>query len=179
MDNKLKWYVLRVVSGKEKKCKELIDKEVEKNPILNKNIKNVVLPLEKVYKVRKGKKYSQDRNFYPGYIIIEANMDGEIKLTIESIPNVMHFLKDGKSPIPLRPIEVNRMLNRVDENKDLTDYDIPFIVGENVEIIDGPFKSFNGEIVKIDIEKKIAKLNVKIFGRETPLELNFLQINKI
>jgi transcriptional antiterminator NusG len=179
MENKLKWYVLRVVSGKEKKCKELIDKEVEKNPILNKSVKNVVLPLEKVYKVRKGKKYSQDRNFYPGYIIIEAYMDGEIMLTIEAIPDVIHFLKDGRNPIPLRPIEVNRMLNRVDENKDLTDYDVPFIIGENVEIGDGPFKSFNGEIVQIDNDKKTVKLNVKIFGRETPLELSFLQIDKI
>lgn len=174
-----KWYVLRVISGKERKCKELIDKEVEKNPLLNKNIKNVVLPLEKVYKLRNGKKYSQDRNFYPGYIIIESIMDAEIMLLLESIPNVMHFLKEDKRPIPLKTEEVNRMLNRVDENKDKIDYDIPFIVGENVQIGDGPFKSFHGEIVDIDNEKKKVKLNVKIFGRETPLELSFLQIDKV
>lgn len=178
MENK-KWYVLRVVNGKEKKCKEYIENEIEKNEELSKNISNVLLPVEKVYKVRRGKKYAIDRNFYPGYIIIEANLNGKTISDIESIPNVMNFLKTGNKIIPLKNSEIDRILNKVDKEKDMTKYDIPFIIGENVQISDGPFKSFNGEITDINEQKKTLKLNVKIFGRDTSLELKFHQVDKI
>lgn len=174
-----KWYVLRVVGGKEKKCKEYIENEIEKNYTLSKNISNVLLPVEKVYKVRKGKKYAIDRNFYPGYILIEANLDGNTISSIESMPDVMNFLKSGNKLSPLKKNEIDRILNKVDETKEMTKFDIPFIVGENVEISDGPFKSFNGEITDINEHKKTLKLNVKIFGRDTSLELNFHQVDKI
>lgn len=179
MENKSKWYALRVVSGKERKSKEFIDKEVEKNESISRLVHNVVLPIEKVYKIRNGKKYSTDRNFYPGYILIETDMSGEVQHTIENLPNVMYFLKEGKKPIALRPIEVNRMLSKVDELKDQTDFESPFILGESVQITDGPFASFYGVITNLDEEKKKVKLNVKIFGRETPLEMSFLQIDKV
>lgn len=177
--NKDKWYALRVVSGKERKVKEYIDKVLETDENLSKLVKNVVLPTEKVYKVRKGKKYSMDKNFFPGYLLVEANMCGEVIHSIEKITNVIHFLKEGKKAIPLRDSEVNRMLIRVDESEEKSELDVPFIVGEKIQITDGPFASFTGEITSIDKIKKRAKVDVKIFGRDTPLELDFLQIDKI
>lgn len=174
-----KWYALRVVSGKEKKVKEYLDKEIEKYDFLKNSIKNVILPMEKVYRIRKGKKYSSDRNFYPGYLLVEGNINGEVIHKIEDSPNVMHFLKDKKTPIPIRESEMKRILNKVDKIKEQTEFDVPYIVGESVQIVDGPFSSFNGVINEIDEDKKRVKVIVKIFGRETPLELNFLQIDKM
>ena len=174
-----KWYALRVISGKEKKCEELINKELENDEYLKNNISDVVLPIEKVFKVKKGRKYAIDRNLYPGYIWVEAYRSNDIISKIESLTNVLNFLKDGTKIVPLRHNEVKRVLNKVNETKEMTEYDIPFIVGENVVINEGPFKSFNGEILKINEDKKTVKLNVKIFERDTPIELSFFQIDKI
>jgi transcription termination/antitermination protein NusG len=174
-----KWYVLRVVSGKEKKAKDLIDNEISKNPSISKYVNRAVLPLEKVFQVRSGKKYAKERNFYPGYILIEAELNGEVMQTLESLNNVISFLKDNGRPQPLKQIEINRILGKIDELREETDFDIPFIVGETIVITDGPFTSFNGDITDIDEIKKKVKINVRIFGRETPLELSFLQIDKV
>jgi transcriptional antiterminator NusG len=178
-----KWYALRVTSGKERKTKEYIENYLNKDDSINsitKYVHNIVLPLEKVYKVRNGKKYSSDRNFYPGYILIETNMSGEVLHVIEKMPNVIYFIKEDKKPIPLRDSEVKIILDRVDElTNNKTKIDIPFLVGEMVKITNGPFISFNGEITSINIDKKKLKLNVKIFGRETSLEVGFLQVDKI
>ncbi|MBI1192291.1 MAG: transcription termination/antitermination factor NusG [Bacteroidetes bacterium] len=175
-----KWYVLRVISGKERKLKEYIDMEITRSG-WDKTITQVLVPTEKVYKIKNGKRVIQERNFYPGYIMIEAipaGLSGEMISTIKNLTGVIHFL--GKeTPIPLRKSEVNRILGKVDEmQEEGTSMNEPFIVGETVKIIDGPFNEFLGNIEEIHEEKKKLKVNVKIFGRKTPVELNFMQVEK-
>ena len=177
-----KWYVLRVVSGKEKKVKEYLDKDITRND-WGKFIKTVFLPVEKVYKVQNGKKVMRERNFYPGYVMIEVEtgkLNDEIISTIKNMTNVIHFL--GKEdPIALRKAEVNKMLGKVDEMSGAGGMTMsePFIVGETIKIIDGPFNDFNGTIEEVNDEKKKLKVTVKIFGRATPVELNYMQVEKM
>ena len=176
-----KWYVLRVVSGKEKKIKEYLDVEIKRSGWGN-VISQVFVPVEKVYKVQAGKKVMRERNFYPGYIMIEAvegKLTDEMISTISNVSNVIHFLGKDK-PTALRKSEVNKMLGKADEVADqgLTMVE-PFILGETIKIIDGPFNDFNGTIEEVNEEKKKLKVTVKIFGRATPVELNFMQVEKI
>ncbi|MEZ4721619.1 MAG: transcription termination/antitermination protein NusG [Flavobacteriales bacterium] len=177
---KLRWYVVRAISGKEKKVKEQLDLEIDRLGIQH-QIAQVLLPIEKVYQIRNGKKVSKERNLYPGYVFIEADLIGEIPHMIKNMTNVIGFLTDkkGGEPIPLRPNEVNRMLGKVDEMADSeAELNIPFVVGEAVKVIDGPFNSFSGVIEEINEEKKKLKVMVKIFGRKTPLELSYMQVEK-
>ena len=182
-----KWYVLRVVSGKERKIKEYLDKDIIRNGWAE-IIKQVFLPVEKVYKVQAGKKVMRERNFYPGYVMIEVAgkvLNDDIVQHISNISNVMHFLTDGKGSkgkiISLRKAEVNKMLGKVDEMGEGGGMTMsePFIVGETIKIIDGPFNDFNGTIEEVHDEKKKLKVQVKIFGRATPVELNYMQVEKI
>jgi len=176
--NAKKWYVLRAVSGKEKKVKEYIDSEIIRNNLQD-YISQVLIPTEKVYQIRNGKKISKERNYFPGYIMIEAFMIGEIPHILKNIPSVIGFLGDKGQPIPLRTTEVNRILGKVDElSESDAELNIPFIVGEAVKVIDGPFNSFTGTIEEINEEKKKRIVLFKIFGSQTPLELNYLQVEK-
>ena len=175
-----KWYVVRAISGQEKKVKQYIESEINRLGMSD-YVTQVLIPTEKVYQIRNGKKISKERSFFPGYILVEANLAGEIPHIIKNITGVIGFLgarSDGE-PVPLRPSEVNRILGKVDElaesNEELN---IPFIVGETVKVIDGPFNSFSGVIEEINEEKKKLKVMVKIFGRKTPLELSFMQVEK-
>ena len=181
-----KWYVLRVVSGKERKVKEYLDKEVNRSG-WSETIKQVFLPMEKVYKVQNGKKVMREKNYFPGYVMIEVS-DGKLSddmvQHISSISNVMHFLTDGKGSkgniISLRKAEVNKMLGKVDEmNEGGMVMNEPFIIGETIKIIEGPFNDFNGTIEEVNDEKKKLKVTVKIFGRSTPVELNYMQVEKL
>ncbi len=185
-DQETKWYVLRVVSGKERKVKEYLDKEVNRSG-WSETIKQVFLPMEKVYKVQNGKKVMREKNYFPGYVMIEVS-DGKLSddmvQHISSISNVMHFLTDGKGSkgniISLRKAEVNKMLGKVDEMNDQgITMNEPFIVGETIKIIEGPFNDFNGVIEEVNDEKKKLKVTVKIFGRSTPVELNYMQVEKL
>ncbi|MEM6697828.1 MAG: transcription termination/antitermination protein NusG [Bacteroidota bacterium] len=175
-----KWYSLRVISGKEKKIKERIEQEVQRNGWKD-FITQILVPTEKVYKIRSGKKVVSERNILPGYILVEADPDrfsGEIVQSIANIPNVIHFL-GRNNPIPMRESEANRMLGKVDESQDVGEALIePFIVGETIKIIDGPFNEFVGDIQEVNEEKKKLKVIVKIFGRGTEVELNFMQVEK-
>ncbi len=176
-----KWYVLRVMGGKEKKTKLFVEKEIDRLN-LNKFVSQILIPTEKVYQIKNGKKVSREKNFFPGYLLVEANLTGEVPHIIRGVQNVMGFLgaTKGGDPVPMRDAEINKILGRVDAMA-LTDENvsIPFIAGETVKVIDGPFNSFNAEIESIDEQKKKLKLMVKIFGRKTPLELNFMQVEKI
>jgi transcriptional antiterminator NusG len=179
-DSGKKWYVLRAIGGKEKKVKEYVENEIAKGE-LHGFVTQVLIPTEKVYQIRNGKKISKERNFYPGYVLIEAQLVGEIAHILRNIPNVIGFLGDtkGGDPVPLRPNEVNRILGKVDELADTgEELNVPFIIGETVKVIDGPFNGFNGTIEIINEEKKKLQVMVKIFGRKTPLELSFLQVEK-
>ena len=180
MSGERKWYSLRVISGKERKIKERIEKEIEINKWED-FVTQILVPTEKVYKIRNGKKVISERNILPGYILVEALEDkfsGEMVSAIANIPNVIHFL--GKSnPIPMRESEANRLLGKVDESQEAGESMIePFIVGETVKIIDGPFSEFVGDIQEVNEEKKKLKVIVKIFGRGTEVELNFMQVEK-
>jgi len=175
-----KWYVVRAISGKEKKVNEQIEMEVEHEK-LDHYISQVLIPTEKVFQIRNGKKISKERNFFPGYVLIEAILTGEIPHMIKNLPNVIGFLGDrkGGEPVPLRQNEVNRILGKVDELAESDEeLNIPFIIGEAVKVIDGPFNSFSGVIEEINEEKKKLKVMVKIFGRRTPLELSYMQVEK-
>lgn len=180
MSDSKKWYSLRVISGNEKKIKERIELEVSRNNWVER-VSQVVVPTEKVYRIRGGKKVISERNILPGYILVQAESStfkGDVVDTIANIPNVIHFL--GRSePIPMRDVEANRLLGKVDESEEAGDMMIePFIVGETVKITDGPFNDFVGEIQEVNEEKKKLKVIVKIFGRGTEVELNFMQVDK-
>lgn len=179
-ENVKKWYVLRAIGGKEKKVKELVENEIKRLK-LEDFISQVLIPTEKVYQIRNGKKISKERIYYPGYVLIEAALVGEIPHILRNIPNVLGFLGDPKTgdPIPLRQAEVNRILGKVDELVDSEEeLNVPFYVGETVKVIDGPFNSFTGVIEEVNEDKKKLKVMVKIFGRKTPLELSFMQVEK-
>lgn len=175
-----KWYVLRTVGGKEKKVKEYIDSEIS-NLGLTEYVSQVLIPTEKVFQVRNGKRISKERIFLPGYVLIEAALVGEIPHILRNITNVIGFLGDtkGGDPTPMRMSEVNRILGKVDElagkNEEIN---IPYYVGEMVKVTDGPFNGFTGVIEEVNAEKKKLKVMVKIFGRKTPLELSFMQVEK-
>ncbi|MEN9443462.1 MAG: transcription termination/antitermination factor NusG [Bacteroidota bacterium] len=175
-----RWYVLRAIGGKEKKVKESIETEIA-NTELKDFISQVLIPTEKVVQLRAGKKINKDRNYFPGYILIEASLAGETAHILRNIPNVIGFLGDEKAgdPVPLRESEVNRILGKVDELAEKSELiENPFLVGDSVKVIDGPFNNFTGVIEEINNEKKKLKVTVKIFGRKTPVELSFTQVEK-
>ncbi|GAA4043124.1 MULTISPECIES: transcription termination/antitermination protein NusG [Flavobacterium] len=181
-DNSVKkWYVVRAVSGQENKVKAYIETEISRLGMSD-YISQVLVPTEKVVQVRDGKKISKDKVYFPGYVMIEANLTGEIPHIIKSITGVIGFLGEvkGGDPVPLRLSEVNRMLGKVDELAVNVDtQSIPFKINETIKVIDGPFNGFNGTIEKINEEKRKLEVMVKIFGRRTPLELSFMQVEKV
>jgi transcription termination/antitermination protein NusG len=180
MSDSQKWYSLRVVSGKEKKIKERIELEIERSK-WSETVLQVLVPSEKVYKIRNGKKVILERNILPGYLLVcavEGKFNTDMIQAIANIPNVIHFL-GRDSPIPMQESEANRMLGKVDESQDVGESMIePFIVGEAVKITDGPFNGFVGDVKDVNEEKKKLKVIVKIFGRGTEVELNFMQVEK-
>ena len=176
-----KWYVVRAISGQENKIKTFIDNEVRRLNLSN-FVEEVIVPTQKVVQIRNGKKVSKEKVYFPGYIMVKANLTGEIPHIIRSFPNILGFLGEtkGGDPIPLRPTEVSRMLGKVDElAMEGENIAIPFTVGENIKVIDGPFNGFNGNIEKVIEEKRKLEVMVKIFGRKTPLELSYMQVEKI
>ena len=175
-----KWYVIRAISGKEKRVKELLELEIDRHK-LNDYVEQILIPTEKIYQIRKGKKISKEKNYFPGYVLIQAALIGEVEHIIKSLTNVLGFLgaTKGGDPLPMRQTEVNRILGKVDElavNDE--EMNIPYVIGESVKVVDGPFNNFNGIIENINEEKKKLTVMVKIFGRKTPLELNYMQVEK-
>lgn len=181
-DNSVKkWYVVRAVSGQENKVKNYIETEISRLGMSD-YISQVLVPTEKVVQVRDGKKIAKDRVYFPGYVMVEANLTGEIPHIIKSITGVIGFLGEtkGGDAVPLRLSEVNRMLGKVDELSVKADnVAIPFTVGETIKVVDGPFNGFNGTVEKVNEEKRKLEVMVKIFGRKTPLELSFMQVEKV
>jgi len=179
MSDQLKWYVVRAISGKEKKVKQYIEAEINRLGI-SELIPQILIPTEKYYQMRDGKKIAKERNFFPGYVLMEAQLDGEIEHVIKNINSVIGFLGDkAGNAIPLRQAEVNRILGKVDEMTAQGEtMNVPYFVGEGVKVMDGPFNGFSGVIEEINEEKKKLKVMVKIFGRRTPLELNYMQVEK-
>lgn len=180
-EKETKWFVLRVLSGKERKIKEYLDVEIRRSGWGN-VVSQILCPVEKVFKVVGGKKVMREKILYPGYILLEATtgrLADDILQAIKNVTGVIHFL--GKdSPDALRRSEVNKMFGKMDEMADSgVTMSEPFIYGETVKIIDGPFNDFNGTVEEVNEDKKKLKVIVKIFGRATPVELNFMQVEKI
>ena len=179
--NTKKWYVVRAVSGQENKVKAYIETEITRLG-LSDYVSQVLVPTEKVVQVREGKKISKEKVYFPGYVMVEANLTGEIPHIIKSITSVIGFLGEvkGGNPVPLRASEVNRMLGKVDELSITADtQNIPFNIGETIKVIDGPFNGFNGTIEKINEEKRKLEVMVKKKKKKTPLELSFMQVEKV
>jgi transcriptional antiterminator NusG len=181
MASEKKWYVLRVVSGKENKIKEYLDMDLSRMGY-SEVVTNILVPTEKIYKVKNGKKVIKERNLFPGYIYIEAvesRFKGDIISHITSTTNVINFL-GNKTPDPIRASEVLKLLGKMDDMADKDEVlNEPYIINESVKIIDGPFNDFIGTIEEIFEEKKKLKVIVKIFGRRTPVEVNFVQVEKV
>lgn len=173
-----KWYVVRAISGHEKKVKAQIESELERAGLLQ-HVPQMLIPMEKVYQIKNGKKISKEKSFFPGYILMQAELIGEVTHVIKNVNGVVGFLGEKNEPVPMRTSEINRILGTVDnitdQGESITE---PFIIGESVKVIDGPFSGFSGVIEEVMDDKKKLKVMVKIFGRRTPLELNFVQVEK-
>jgi len=195
-----KWYVLRAVAGQEKKVKNYMENELARQGVAD-SVPQILIPTEKIYEIRKGKKVIREKNLFPGYIMIEADLAGEVSHILTSTPGVIGFLQSTneeieetkveggkikkvkvmvKKPMPLAQSEVNRMLGKVDEAAAVEEFEnISFIKGETVRVMDGPFASFEGTVEDINEHSRKLHVMVKICGRSTPLELNYAQVEKL
>jgi len=176
-----KWYVVRAVSGQENKIRSYMESEINRLGFSD-FVEEILVPTQKVIQIRKGKKVSKEKVYFPGYIMVKANLSGEVPHIIKSLTNVIGFLGEtkGGDPIPLRTAEVNRMLGKVDElSSESESISIPFIIGESIKVIDGPFNGFNGTVEKVNEDKRKLEVMVKIFGRKTPLEISYMQVEKV
>lgn len=172
------WYVLRAISGKESKVKEYIDQAVANTP-LGQHVYQVLIPTEKVYQQRNGKKVLKEKPYLPGYVLVEAELVGEVPHVLRNVPNVLGFLGGMDAPQVVHASEMNRILGKVDELQDAAEeMSIVYYVGESVKVNYGPFSGFSGVVEEVNAEKKKLKVMVKIFGRKTPLELGFMQVEK-
>ena len=175
----MKWYVLRAVSGKEAKVKEYLDAAIKNDEVLSSHVKQVLLPTEKYAMLRNGKRVIKEKLFLPGYVLIEANLQGEVAHTLRFMPNVLGFLGGLDNPTPVRQADINRILGTTEETTiEAADVKCPYSVDEAVKVTEGPFSNFSGVIEEVNAEKRKLKVMVKIFGRKTPLELDFSQVEK-
>ncbi len=175
----MKWYVLRAVSGKEAKVKEYLEALMKHDPVLETNVGQILLPTEKYAQLRNGKRVVKEKLFLPGYVLVEANLQGEVAHTLRFTPNVLGFLGGMDNPTPVRQSDINRILGTAEETAIRSEeINIPYSVDESVKVTDGPFSGFSGIIEEVNAEKHKLKVNVKIFGRKTPLELSFNQVEK-
>ncbi len=180
-DNAKNWYVLRAISGKENQAKDYLEKECKADTDFAKYIGQVLIPTEKVMTLTpKGKKVVKERSYLPGYILVEAELNDAIAHRLSNTPNIIGFLSDDPAhPTPLRKSEVNRILGKVDESEEVLNTSaIPFVEGDAIKVIFGPFSGFSGQVEEVLPEKRKVKVMVKIFGRKTPLELGFTQVEK-
>ena len=170
-----RWYVLRTYSGHEAKVKTYLETEIARIGLQEK-ISNVLIPSEKVFEIKDGKKKSRFKNFFPGYILVEAVLDKESTHLILEAPSVMGFVPDKNNPAPLQPEEVRRLIGKMEQIEETQLLDVPFHVGEPVKVTEGPFNNFNGFVQEVNPEKLKVKVMVSIFGRKTPIELDFSQV---
>lgn len=173
-----KWYVVRVISGQEMKVKQRIETELEREG-LSGQVNQILVPMEKVVQLKKGQKVTKERNFYPGYVMVEANLEAEVYHCFKGTNGVVEFLGEDDNPTPLREAEVSRILGKIDDLQQREEeMEVPFYTGESVKVTDGPFNGFSGFIDNINEEQKKLTVIVKIFGRNTPVHLNYMQVEK-
>ena len=178
VDTQLNWYVLRAVSGKEAKLKEYIEAAKKHSELLERYVAQVLIPTEKHATVRNGKRMEKDKISLPGYVFVQAALNGEVASALRFMPNCLGFLGGMDNPSPVSQSEINRMLGAAEESELSINGDIPYVLDETVKVTDGPFSGFSGVIEEINTEKRKLKVMVKIFGRKTPLELGFMQVEK-
>ena len=171
-----KWYVLRAVSGKEAKVKEYIEAELKHNTMLSAYVSQVLIPMEKHAVLRNGKRVVKEKIALPGYVLVEAELKGDVAHTLRFMPNVLGFLGGLDNPTPVKQSDVNRILGTAEESELAEEVNIPFSVDETVKVTD--VSGFSGVIEEVNAEKHKLKVMVKIFGRKTPLELGFMQVAK-
>lgn len=177
-DTKMNWYVLRAANGKEAKLKEYIEAEMKHNTLLQQHVSQILIPMEKHATLRNGKRVEKEKISLPGYIFVEASLVGDVAHTLRFMPNCLGFLGGLDNPSPVPQSEINRMLGDVEETEITNDVEVPYEVDEVVTVTDGPFSGFSGVIEEVNVEKHKLKVMVKIFGRKTPLELSFMQVQK-
>lgn len=170
-----KWYALRTYTGHENKVKLTLEAEIKRLGLQNR-ITDIIVPQEQVYEMRHGKKRSKIKNFLPGYIILRVALDKKLKDYINSLPSVVSFVGTKTDPVPLTEAEVNRIIGRVEERKNIETIGTEFQIGDPVKVIDGPFSGFTGTVKEVNYEKQKLKVEVGILGRKTPVELDFSQV---
>lgn len=170
-----RWYVVRTYSGHEAKVKTYLESDVVRQA-LGDRIGSILIPSEKVIEVKDGKKKAKVKNFFPGYILVEAVIDKETSHMISEAPSVLGFVPDKNNPVPLQPDEVRRLIGKMEERVDVEMVEVPFRVGDPVKVVEGPFNNFNGFVQEVNPEKMKVKVMVSIFGRKTPVELDFGQV---
>ena len=171
--------MLRAVSGKEGKVKEYLEALMKRDDMLAANVGQILLPTEKYAQLRNGKRVVKEKLFLPGYVLVEANLQGEMAHTLRFIPKVLGFLGGMDNPTPVKQADINRILGTAEETVIKSDdISVPYMVDEAVKVTDGPFSGFSGVIEEVNSEKRKLKVMVKIFGRKTPLELNYNQVEK-
>ena len=170
-----RWYVVRTYSGHEAKVKAYVESEVARLN-LGERISSVMIPSEKVIEVKDGKKKAKVKNFFPGYVLVEALLDKETIHLILEAPSVLGFVPDKNNPAPLQPDEVRRLIGKMEQKEGVEFVDIPFRIGDPVKVVEGPFNNFSGFVQGVNTEKLKVKVMVSIFGRKTPVELDFVQV---
>lgn len=174
----MKWYIIHTYSGFEKKVKESLESRIQAFGLQDK-IGKVLIPTEPVTEIRAGKKYTVERMFYPGYVLVQMDMDDHVWHVVKSTPRVTGFVGTGQQPTPLSQEEVNQIVYRVDISKDRPKIRVKFEKSETVRITDGPFANFNGIVDDVNEDRETLKVMVTIFGRATPVELEFNQVEKV
>lgn len=170
-----KWYAIRTFTGHEARVKTAIETEMVRINLQDR-VKSIVIPQETVYEVRNGKRRTKVKNFLPGYILVEVLLDKRLKEVILSLPSIVSFVGTKTEPQALQRDEVDRILGRVEERKDITTVETSFREGDPVKVIDGPFSNFSGTVKEVNVEKQKLKVEVGILGRKTPIELDFNQV---
>ncbi|MGB9721675.1 MAG: transcription termination/antitermination protein NusG [bacterium] len=171
----MNWFVVHTLTGHEQKVKKILEKVIKENAMTD-CFGRIVIPVENLVKIKKGKKITEERRLYPGYIVIEMEPTNDALKLVNSVPGVTHFLGSKNKPVPLSADEVEALLSQVEESKKKTVTKIPFAKGERVTVTDGPFTDFIGTIEEIYPEREKVKVMVVIFGRPTPIELGFHQL---
>ena len=175
----MKWYIIHTYSGFERKVKESIESRVRAYPELENRIGRVLIPTESVTEVRGGKKYTSERMFYPGYVLVEMDMDDNVWHVVKGTPRVTGFVGTGQQPTPLSDEEVQQIVYRVADSKEKPKLKVKFEKNESVRITEGPFASFTGIVDEVNEDRETLKVMVTIFGRSTPVELEFNQVEKV
>jgi len=175
----MKWYIIHTYSGFERKVKESIESRVRAYPELENRIGRVLIPTESVTEVRGGKKYPSERMFYPGYVLVEMDMDDNVWHVVKGTPRVTGFVGTGQQPTPLSDEEVQQIVYRVADSKEKPKLKVKFEKNESVRISEGPFASFTGVVDEVNEDRETLKVMVTIFGRSTPVELGFGQVEKV